>query len=143
MDKIKEKLEEIYNKVFTYYYWGENIRNPFAWMRDKKHELKNLWLRYTRGVGCCDLFSYDGYIAKVMARDLRIFKAKNFAYPGDDEFKTFEDWQNYIQEIIDGLDSFDKIDWDAKDCFEQENKARLAQDEAMMKFAKRFSSFWI
>lgn len=115
----------------------------FYRIKDWVHSIKNFYLRITRGVGCCDLFSYDDYIAKVIARDLRIYKEKNFSWPGNDEFKTFESWQNYIQEIIDGLDCYRDIDWDAENCFELETQARKKQDESMMKFAKHFSSFWI
>ena len=140
---IKDKIKDIYDRIFTYWYWWGEFRNPFSWILNTKHDLKNLWLRYTRGVGCCDLFSYDSYIAKVIARDLRIYKEKNMSWPGNDEFKTFESWQDYIQEIIDGLEAPEKIDWDAKDCFELENESLKKQEEAMMKFAKHFSSFWI
>lgn len=140
---IKEKLQNIYDRIFAYWYWWDGFRNPFNWISYTKHNLKNLWLRHTRGVGCCDIFNYDSYLAKVIARDLGIYKTKNCSWPGDNEFKTFESWQDYIQEIISGLEAPEKIDWDAKNCFELETEAEKKQEEAMIKFAKRFNSFWI
>src|SRR3990167_1988656 len=124
---IKEKLED--------WYWA------IARFLDKKHDAKNFVLRHTMGVGCCDLFGYYDYIARKIARDLRLYKKHNMSWPSNEEFKTFDDWQNFIQQLVDDLDYH--IDSDAENWIDLENEAEKKQGDAMRRFAEHFETFWI
>ena len=139
---MKEKLKEIYDRIFTYYYWFDEIRNPFAWLTDRKHKIKNLWVRYRRGVGCCDLFGYNDYICRKIGKDLRIYHEHNMSWPGNDEFKTMESWQEFILKLADDLD-YTLVDDSAEGWIDRENELERKQHEAMEKFGKYVGHFWI
>ena len=126
-ESMKEKMEEIYYILLRFF--------------NRKHEIKNWWYRITKGVGCCDLFGYYDYIARKIAHDLRLYKKHNMSWPGNDEFKTFEEWQNFIQSLIDDLDF--KVDDNEKDWVKVYDEAELKQEKAMKRFAEHYSSFWI
>jgi len=103
------------------------------------HFFKNLYYRFQRGLGCCDLTNYDDYISEKIASDLRTYKKKNFSYPMD---MTVEEWDNTIQEIINGLEAVAKIDTNDKDWCKLEGKALKKRNKAMRLFAKHLSDFW-
>lgn len=69
------------------------------------HWITNLYHRFTRGVGCCDLMGYNYYLAKRLSRDLRLFKANLYSYPGyPAEVDTMEKWIAVIDKMIYSFD---------------------------------------
>ena len=104
------------------------------------HFLKNLIRRYREGIGCCDVWDYDKYISSKLASDLKVFKKKNMAFPNG---MTFEQWQDIIQEMIDGFSAYEGIDWDADDWAKQETMAFKMRQNSVKLFAKHINSLWI
>ncbi len=127
---IKNLFEEMYYAILRFY-------------NNTTHSIKNLWKRYRMGVGCCDLFGYYDYIGRKIGKDLRLYHRHNASWPGDDEFPTFESWQDFIKQLSDDLDPPEINIEDNEKWIEQENEQELKQSEAMIRFAKHFRSFWI
>jgi len=109
------------------YHWFIQL-NSVDWIR-------NRWLRYRRGVGCCDLFSYDAYIARVIARDLKVFKKRKGGYPS---ILTEESWDAALDEMIFGFEHIEKCEGLISDCPDCERSQK-----GIELFAKHFKSLWI
>ena len=70
--------------------------NPFN-SRGKLHWMKNLYLRFKYGAGCCDVFSLDYYLAKRIIEPLKVFRQKVGSHPMD---LTSEQWDEYLDDMI-------------------------------------------
>ncbi len=70
--------------------------NPFR-SGGKLHFIKNLYLRYRYGAGCCDVFNADYYLAKKILPVLKQFKKRNYGYPMN---LTSEEWDKILEEMI-------------------------------------------
>lgn len=63
------------------------------------HWIRNLYLRFKYGAGCCDIFSLDYYLAKRIIKPLKRFReCNNSSHPMD--FKSLEEWQKCLDEMI-------------------------------------------
>ncbi len=114
-----------------------------TFIKDLSHKIRNFKERLKWGLGCCDLFSYDHYIAERIGKDLIRFKKANFSHPCN---MTEEEWDNIIQEISDGLLAVSRIDdenLNLDESIKAENKARKERQKAIKLFAKYLNDFWI
>lgn len=118
------------NDLFTVGYspW----RYPANWTRNIRHFFRTFKLMYERiRKGYCewDLWDFDHYLETVLINGLKEFCVETQGYPGNNEFPTFESWENYIKEIItllehsqeddengyyvnEYLEEFEKLPWD-------------------------------
>ncbi len=100
------------------------------------HPLKNLYLRYKNGAGCCDVWSLDYYLAKKILPALKEFKKRNYSYPSN--LKT-EEWDEVLDKMIWSFDSYNNKDFKLE--FDEDwNKKR---QEGFELFGKYFTSLWI
>lgn len=62
------------------------------------HSIKNLYLRWTRGAGCCDVWGLYHFQAKQIAKQLKEFRRHMpSGYPA---MLTSEQWTEYVDEMI-------------------------------------------
>ncbi len=99
------------------------------------HPIKNLYLKLTRGVGCCDLADYDHYIAKKISKDLTLYKKESpQGYPSH---LTQEKWDEIIDKMIKGFDLH------TSDRYMYEEEEGKSIDEAGELFGKYMFNIWI
>lgn len=73
--------------------WKINIRHFFR-------VFKHMYSRIRKGYCEWDLWDFDHYLEEVLINGLKEFCDGTDGYPGNDEFPTFESWENYLKEII-------------------------------------------
>lgn len=115
-----------------------------------KHQLKNLYLRYRYGAGCCDVFNLDYYLAKKITRPLKEFRRElenGGGVPtefceGKSTEEGMKEWKKTVDEMIwafefllDGEGFGDNFDT-KKENYEREQRG-------FELFGKHFKSLWI
>lgn len=73
-----------------------------------------MWQRARRGWSVEDTWSFDCYLAKVIAGGVRSIRERSIGYPGE---LTPERWEEILLEIEQGMDAAIRLmdDWDAHD----------------------------
>lgn len=113
------------------------------------HYFKNLWLRITQGVGCCDISGLDYYLAKKIIKPLKIFKSRLTSHPSE---ITAEEWNKILNKIIwsfeyliDGEENGKMYEKENGKEFDMEKSKKWAdkQQEGFELFGKYFRSLWI
>lgn len=61
------------------------------------HWIKNLYLRHTRGCGCCDVYSLYDYLAPRILNGLKVYKRSNHSHPGT---LTEVKWDSMLDDMI-------------------------------------------
>jgi len=65
----------------------------------KLHWIRNLYLRYKNGGGCCDIYSLDYYLAKRIIKPLKAYrKATLIGCPGN--LNSLKEWNMILDEMI-------------------------------------------
>ena len=66
---------------------------------NKLHPIWNFYLRTRYGVGCCDLWGLDYFLAKIIIRPLKRFRKLNkTGYPA--ELKSMDEWRKILDKMI-------------------------------------------
>lgn len=79
------------------------MKNIFS-SGSKLHWMKNLYLRFKYGAGCCDVYGLDYFLAKRIIHPLKEFRRHDtVSYPPD---LTVEKWEAIIDEMIWAFDYF-------------------------------------
>lgn len=104
------------------------------------HPIKNYYLRKTRGVGCCDVYSLFDYLSKIILPALKVFKENKPGYPmcvigRKKEEMTMEKWDEILSDMI---YAFEAIELDNK-C-EKINYKR--QQKGFELFGKYYHDLW-
>ncbi len=99
----------------------------------KLHWIKNLYLRFVYGAGCCDTYTMYPFMAKMLLEPIVAFKRRNMAYP---MAMSSKDWDATLDEIIFALRFYSGDSWDAPP--EAEERAQ----KGMELFGKHFRDFW-
>ena len=111
----------------------------------KLHWVKNLYLRYRYGAGCCDTYNLDTYLARKILPALKEFRKHKAGYPV--EFSSFEEWDKAMGEMIWAFEYF----LEGKEAcmnMKQENWIDIALTDAEREtrgfelFGKYFRSLW-
>lgn len=92
-----------------------------------KHPFKKAYMKLRYGINCCDLYSYDYYLAKKLAHDLKLFKKYSCSYPAE---LTDKKWDDILDEIIDGFVNY------------EDDKYTEKTDKAIKLLSKWFSHLW-
>lgn len=93
--------------------------------------------RGRRGFSDEDLWSFDMYVAPLIARALRVYITKTMGWPGQDErWPTFESWVEYVNDLADRLEH-----WNADNFIDL--KAFEVTRNAMEEFGSMHDHFWI
>lgn len=107
------------------------------------HFLKNLYLRWKYGAGCCDVFNLDYYLAKLIIRPLKRFRDGNkCGHPMD--FKTMEEWHKCLDEMIWAFQYI--IDGEPTSYYKNGNidwRPFKREQRGLSLFGKHFRSLWI
>ena len=95
-------------------------------------------MRWKFGIGCCDIYGYNYYLAKSISSHLKNFKENLCSYPSE---MTIEEWQDTIQIMIDGFDAFLAMD----DEFVDSKRKKLVKKYklGMKTFVKYFDHLWM
>jgi hypothetical protein len=103
--------------------------------------VKNLWLRFRYGAGCCDIFSLDCYLARKIIRPLKEFRKRLEKNGGGVpmEFKDMKEWLGTIDKMIFALD----ITIQDEDMEIRDKDVYKRQQEGLELFGKHFMSLWI
>lgn len=111
----------------------------------KLHWIKNLYVRWRDGAGCCDTFSLDYHLAKKILPALKAFrKHNNMSYPmGMSE----KEWNDAIDEMIWAfqylLDGEFPEDNPAETYMERSHQNAEREQKGFELFGKHFRSLWI
>lgn len=102
----------------------------------------NVYQRARYGYGHRDLWSYDHYLAKQIAKATRELADIAHGYPtefqevyGDE--RGLQEWQKYLRDIADDLEGY--TDWDSH---RKSNDSYEKGVAAMQRLATKFGSLW-
>lgn len=76
--------------------WINNIRLFFR-------QFKWAYQRITRGYCDYDVWDLDTHLTEYLAQTIEHLAKTTHSYPGNEEFPTYEDWENYLMEIVNKL----------------------------------------
>ena len=122
-----------------------NIRIPDIGFKSGEcfHWIKNLYLRFRYGAGCCDIFSLDYYLAKKIIKPLKRFRLKNnMSYPF--ELESLENWHKTLDEMIWAFQYI--IDNEPTQYYKNgkiDYRPFKRQRKGLMLFSKYFRDLWI
>lgn len=109
----------------------DKTADPKSWRRHKKQRIKY-------GYSTFDWWSFDSYIAGVIAHACEKFSTSSAGHPGD---MTYDEWKEYCHSISVPLALWASPDrW--KMGYKDEMELYSQAQEALRKFAQRFGSFW-
>lgn len=100
------------------------------------HRVKNLWLRWTRGIGCCDVYDFYCYLAPKILVGLKTFKAKGYSHPAN---LTFEEWNEMLDDMI---YSFQAV-VDGKDGFSLNDEEYKRYERGFKLFGEWYTALWV
>jgi len=110
------------------------------------HNFKNLWRRWRRGAGCCDIFSLDYYLARKIIKPLKAFRNSNLgSHPS--ELKSVEEWEKILDEMIWAFEYILKdesgVYEDGKYNHEKTMELYEREQKGFELFGKYFRNLWI
>jgi hypothetical protein len=107
------------------------------------HPIKNLYLRYRYGAGCCDIFNTDFYLATKILPVLKQFRKRVLSRPLD--IDSIEDWETILDKMIFSFESIVNEDdfaiFGEKEITDRELFYKKRQ-EGLELFGKHFSDLW-
>ena len=80
------------------------ITHLWKWFRECWINLKNAWMRATKGYCYTDLWNMDDWFLEVLPRMLRQLAKDHQAYPGQPPFETPEKWERWLIEMAENLE---------------------------------------
>ena len=108
----------------------------------KLHWIKNLYLRYRYGAGCCDTFNFCHFLAPRLLKQIKCFKRhleRGGGYPMD---TTWKEWHKELDEIIWAFE-FIVNGEELVDDMEKNKSNNERQQKGFELFGKRFRDLWI
>lgn len=82
---------------------GYNWKYPACWVKNIKftfRKFKFAWQRITKGFSDWDVYDLDDFYTRIFVDSLKSYVENNNGWPQSNEFPEFEDYQNYIKQII-------------------------------------------
>lgn len=101
------------------------FRKPWRFFREIGQNINAAWQRATKGYAWRDAAEMDEFLLHIIPGMLREI-ANGGAYPGDDEFPTYEAWQDWCNGLADVFESVQEENW-SEGRNEWESKWRVAQ----------------
>lgn len=80
------------------------LTHPWMFFRECWINLKNAWMRATKGYCYTDLWNTDDWFLTVFPKMLRHLAAEHSAYPGSPPFDTSEKWERWLIEMAENLE---------------------------------------
>ena len=119
-----------------FYYW---ILRTFDWHEIKyQFKRKTVWAfhRVRHGWAAPDTWSFDNYLAKIIAEGCRHLQKNTHSYPSN---LTEKKWDAILEQIAEGFEIYSGDEW----WWGSDQKADKAKiDKAKKLFNKYFESLW-
>lgn len=80
------------------------LTHPWMFFKDCWVNLKNAWMRATKGYCYTDLWNADDWFLEIFPKMLRHLAAEHNAYPGSPPFDTSEKWEHWLIEMAENLE---------------------------------------
>lgn len=123
------KVEGLINHYYV-------LRRGINKVRRVKDDLQFAKQRATQGYSTKDTWSFDEYLAKVIAGGVKELRDRNFGYPrGLDQ----DEWKAILTDIVDGFELYTKHQYTYK---EIPDKDQAKIDEAWHLLQEYFSGLW-
>jgi len=107
----------------------------------KLHWIKNLYLRFRYGAGCCDTYSLYLYLAKKILKPLKEFEKRKDSFPSD--LKSDKEWHEILNKMIWSFqNTVDGETFEVPYDFEKERLLEKRQQEGFELFGKYFRNLW-
>lgn len=95
-----------WNYRLSYY-----LIHPWKWFKELWVNLKNSWMRATKGYCYTDVWNLDSWFCSVLPPMFRHMADYGLAYPGHEPFETPEKWHQWLYEIADNIENLQYDDW--------------------------------
>lgn len=87
------------------------LKKPWRFFREIGQNIRASWQRATRGYAGRDVAEMDEFLLHIIPPMLRKLANSN-TYPCDDEFPTYEAWQDWCNALADVFESVQEENWD-------------------------------
>lgn len=95
------------NNVFKLWFLPSYyFRHPIKFFQEICANLKNAWMRVTKGYCYTDIWNIDTWFCNVFPPMLRHMADEGMAYPGIPPFETPEKWHDWLHSVADVIDTF-------------------------------------
>jgi len=111
-------------------------------IKNMLHYIKNLYLRLRHGAGCCDVFDLQTYLAIKIIKPLKVFR-KSHLLGHPIEFKSQEEWEKIIDEMIWAFEHLLKNDEDKIMEPGKTMQCVIREQKGLELFGKHFKDLWI
>ena len=91
------------------------LTHPWKWFEEVWTNIKNGWMRATKGYCYTDIWNIDNWFCEVLPPMLRYMADHGCAHPGVAPFETEEKWHDWLHEIA------NKLEW-CSETWREENK---------------------
>ena len=95
------------------------VRRPWRWFQELWWNLQAAWARATKGHAWRDSAEMDEYLLHLIPSMLRDH-AKSIAYPGNDEFPTYESWQAWCNSLANRFEAVQEENWSGRNEWEHQ-----------------------
>lgn len=95
------------------------LKHPFGFIKETWLNIKAAWNRATKGYAWRDAAEMDEFLLHIIPKMLRDI-ADGDAYPGNDEFPTYESWQDWCNDLAAKFESVQEENWDGKNEYEDQ-----------------------
>lgn len=88
------------------------FKHPIKFIKEIGVNLKNAWMRATKGYCYTDIWNIDNWFCEVFPPMLRYLAEHGCAYPGIEPFETPEKWHDWLHSMADMIDTiYDEDFW--------------------------------
>ena len=88
------------------------FKHPIKFIKEIGINLKNAWMRATKGYCYTDIWNIDNWFCEVFPPMLRYLAEHGCAYPGTEPFETPEKWHDWLHSMADVIDTiYDEDFW--------------------------------
>lgn len=84
------------------YKWSYYLTHPWKLFYEIWTNFHNAWERATKGYCYIDVANFDTWFLEIAPEMLKKL-SKGHSYPGNEEFDSYEKWQNWLQEQANNL----------------------------------------
>ena len=88
------------------------LTHPWKWFKEIWTNIKNGWMRATKGYCYTDVWNIDNWFCEVLPPMLRHMANHGCAHPGVAPFETEEKWHDWLHSMADVIDTiYDEDFW--------------------------------
>ena len=103
------------------------LRHPLRFLRECGQNIRNAWMRITRGWCYMDTWNIDIWFLEVMPQMLRHLAKNGCGYPGVEPFDTPEKWNDWLNAMADTFESLQESNWNSHNEYEKLYNASVEQ----------------